>query len=315
MTKPKEKGKGESSGKVPTAAKASSGKVPTAAKASSSKVPAASSGKMPAASSGKMPAASASKLPAASSSKMPAAKAASSSKMPAARPSGATEERLSGKMKAARPVDGSTVKRGKAAEPEPEEVETEEGEEELGEDGQPKRAMGLRGAAPWAARHAAKHAAEARKRAAEPPPPGSARATIRTPDGVEGMKTRIAELHNHVERMKTLRKTINKSFYDIGLILRDIHDQRLFTGKGFQNFESFIEREVEQLGKAQALRLVRMVAVFSREKAMGLGYDGAMDALAQLEGVDSPQTISDSKLPLSKPSMPTSVTRGPIVGR
>src|SRR4051794_28703822 len=47
----------------------------------------------------------------------------------------------------------------------------------------PKRKLGLRGAAPWAARHAAKHAAEARARAAEPPPPGSARATIRVPTG------------------------------------------------------------------------------------------------------------------------------------
>ncbi len=52
----------------------------------------------------------------------------------------------------------------------------------------PKRKLGLRGAAPWAARHAAKHAAEARARAAEPPLPGSARATIRTPVMAEDIK-------------------------------------------------------------------------------------------------------------------------------
>ena len=51
-----------------------------------------------------------------------------------------------------------------------------------------KRKRGLRGAAPWAARHAAKHAAEARARAAEPAPPGSARATIRVPTGAEDDK-------------------------------------------------------------------------------------------------------------------------------
>src|ERR1700751_610114 len=52
----------------------------------------------------------------------------------------------------------------------------------------PKRKLGLRGAAPWAARHAAKHAAEARARAAEPPLPGSARATIRTPATADQIK-------------------------------------------------------------------------------------------------------------------------------
>ncbi len=44
-----------------------------------------------------------------------------------------------------------------------------------------KRKFSLRGAAPWAARHAAKRAAEAAERMREPPRPGSARATLRTP--------------------------------------------------------------------------------------------------------------------------------------
>src|SRR6185503_2853295 len=66
----------------------------------------------------------------------------------------------------------------------------------------PKRKLGLRGAAPWAARHAAKHAAEARARAAEPPLPGSARATIRTPAMAEDIKQKIAELHNSLQQIK-----------------------------------------------------------------------------------------------------------------
>src|SRR5690349_16260616 len=66
----------------------------------------------------------------------------------------------------------------------------------------PKRKLGLRGAAPWAARHAAKHAAEARARAAEPPLPGSARATIRTPAQAEDIKQKIAELHNSLQQIK-----------------------------------------------------------------------------------------------------------------
>src|SRR6516225_3666125 len=98
-------------------------------------------------------------------------------------------------------------------------------------DDKAKRKLGLRGAAPWAARHAAKHAAEARARAAEPPLPGSARATIRVPVGAEDIKQRISDLHNALVQIKSLRKNVNKTFYDIGAILRDIQARRLYEAK------------------------------------------------------------------------------------
>src|SRR5438045_8208990 len=85
-----------------------------------------------------------------------------------------------------------------------------------------KRKLGLRGAAPWAARHAAKHAAEARARAAEPPLPGSARATIRTPAQAEDIKQKIADLHNSLQQIKAFRKNLAKGFYDVGVVLNEI---------------------------------------------------------------------------------------------
>src|SRR5579864_812713 len=91
-----------------------------------------------------------------------------------------------------------------------------------------KRKLGLRGAAPWAARHAAKHAAEARARAAEPPLPGSARATIRVPVGAEDIKQKVRDLHGALSQIKALRKNLGKSFYDIGVVLRDIQTRRLY---------------------------------------------------------------------------------------
>src|SRR6266545_4896903 len=106
----------------------------------------------------------------------------------------------------------------------------------------PKRKLGLRGAAPWAARHAAKHAAEARARAAEPPPPGSARATIRTPEGVEDIKAQIVQLHNDLEQIKALRKNLAKNFFDIGTLLRSVQAKKTYAAKGYQSFESFLER-------------------------------------------------------------------------
>ena len=192
-----------------------------------------------------------------------------------------------------------------------------ESERPVAEDDRPKRALGLRGAAPWAARHAAKHAAEARKRAAEPPPPGSARATIRTPSDVDAIKQHIGELHNAVEKLRSLRKNLPKTFFDIGTILRDIQARKLYSAKGFQSFESFVEREADFLGKTAALRLVRLVALFQREAVLELGMERAFEALAHLEGGESTQKpASESRMPASKPALTSSsASKSPIVGR
>jgi hypothetical protein len=176
-----------------------------------------------------------------------------------------------------------------------------------------KRRLGLRGAAPWAARHAAKHAAEARARAAEPPLPGSARATIRTPSGAEDIKQKIADLHQALTQIKTLRKNLGKSFYDIGLILRDVQAHKLYLAKGFGSFEAFLEREMD-LGKTTSLRLVRITQVFLKDAAAELGMDRMINALITLETVPEapgsaiklenkapPPPISSPVLPLRPP--------------
>jgi len=173
-----------------------------------------------------------------------------------------------------------------------------------------KRRLGLRGAAPWAARHAAKHAAEARARAAEPPLPGSARATIRTPTGAEDIKQKIAELHQALTQIKALRKNLAKSFYDIGVILRDVQARQLYLAKGFGSFEAFLEREMD-LGKTTSLRLVRMTQVFLKEAALEFGMDRLINALITLEAIpDAPGSaikLESSKIPpapISSPVLP-----------
>ena len=174
-----------------------------------------------------------------------------------------------------------------------------------------KRKLGLRGAAPWAARHAAKHAAEARARAAEPPLPGSARATIRTPTGAEDIKAKIADLHNALQHIKQLRKNFNKSFYDIGNILKDVQSRKLYEAKGYGTFEAFLEREID-LGKITSLRLVRVVGIFIKEAALEYGVDRVLNALVALEtplessldvnkGKVPPPPISTAALPLKPP--------------
>jgi hypothetical protein len=210
----------------------------------------------------------------------------------------------------------SKVAAAQAAEAPDDELDVEG---EGGDDGAggPKRKLGLRGAAPWAARHAAKHAAEARARAAEPPPPGSARATIRTPTGVEEIKAQVLELHNHLEQIKALRKNLPKTFFEVGNLLRVIHDRKLYAAKGFQSFESFLEREVD-LGKAVALRLARVAVVFQREAALEYGLERVLDALARLDSGSVPAQVAAKPVhPPSAPRLPTApvTVKPPIVGR
>jgi hypothetical protein len=176
-----------------------------------------------------------------------------------------------------------------------------------------KRKLGLRGAAPWAARHAAKHAAEARARAAEPPLPGSARATIRVPIGSEDIKAKIGELHNALVQIKSFRKNLNKGFYDIGGILKEIQGRRLYEAKGYGTFEAFLEREID-LGKTTSLRLVRVVSTFLKEAALEVGMDRLFNAIIALDTVNEgdqppqkggnkipPAPVSTSQLPLKPP--------------
>lgn len=159
-----------------------------------------------------------------------------------------------------------------------------------------KRKLGLRGAAPWAMRHAAKHAAEARARAAEPPLPGSARATIRTPNDAEERKAKIAELHTAMTQIRGFRKNLNKTFWDVGGILREIQIKKLYEPRGFATFEAFLEREMD-FGKTTSLRLVKIHAIFQKEAAVEHGMERVMNALLMLDTPVDGASKSDAKVP------------------
>jgi len=165
-----------------------------------------------------------------------------------------------------------------------------------------KRKLGLRGAAPWAARHAAKHAAEARARAAEPAPPGSARATIRVPTGAEEIKAKIGELHNQTQKIRTLRKRLEKGFFEIGQVLGEIQQQELYLSKGYGSFEAFLEREID-LGKQTSLKLIKISHIFQQDAALDYGMDRLFSALSALEGESSIPKPTIPSAPGSKPPL------------
>lgn len=149
------------------------------------------------------------------------------------------------------------------------------------------RRFGARGAAPWAARHAERRALEAAARLREPPRPGSARATLRTPDQADRIKARIGELHAALGRVRALRKNLPDNFFELGRALRHIADERLFDAKGYATFEAFVEREID-LGKVAALRLARVPEVFQERAAKEVGLDAVLAAIGAIEAAAKP---------------------------
>ncbi len=166
-------------------------------------------------------------------------------------------------------------------------------------DDEESRRLGLRGAAPWAARHAAKHAAEARARNAEPPRPGSARATLRTPEQADAIKASVGELHNIMSRIRAMKKTVHDTFFEMGELLGSIKDRELYIAKGYSTFESFVEREVD-LGKTVTLRLERIPRVFQKDAAREYGLEALLSALGALE--DARVTGTTPTLPMKPPT-------------
>jgi len=159
--------------------------------------------------------------------------------------------------------------------------------------GTASKSNAVRGAAPWVARHAAKRAEELRRRNAEPPPPGSARATLRTPAGAERIKTEVAHLYQLTSKINGMRKRVDSQFYEIGELLADIQAQELYQAKGYSSFETFLDREIN-LVRSLSLRLVRIVHTFVREAAYDYGLPQLTAALAALDG--------ETEGPSSKPS-------------
>ena len=167
-----------------------------------------------------------------------------------------------------------------------------------------KRKLGMRGAAPWAARHAAKHAEEAAARNLSPPKPGSARGTLRSPDDADSIKQRISELLNVLVRIRALRKNLDEGFFQIAIELKHIQDEKLYEAKGFSSFESFAERELD-LGKATAVKLTRVPGIFLEAAARHHGIQGVLAAIDALDEHPSPamqkKAATRPNLPLKPP--------------
>lgn len=166
-----------------------------------------------------------------------------------------------------------------------------------------KRKFSLRGAAPWAARHAAKQAQEAEQRMREPPRPGSARATLRTPEQAEEIKDRVGRLHQALGRIRLLRKNLAGGFFEMGVLLKNISEEKLYDAKGYNSFEAFAEREID-LPKNTVLKLLRVPDVFQESAALECGLEATLSALDAFDNAKRPKVSGRrtvSVLPMKPP--------------
>lgn len=162
------------------------------------------------------------------------------------------------------------------------------------------RKLGMRGAAPWALRHAERQAAETARRNAEPPKPGSARATLRTPEAADRIKASIGELHGLIQKLRGLQKNLNEGFFELGEILRDIEARKLHEAKGYSNIETFAERELG-LGKGLAQKLVRIPELFQAAAAKELKLEALARAIDAIDQAPQAVAARAAKLPLKPP--------------
>jgi hypothetical protein len=97
------------------------------------------------------------------------------------------------------------------------------------------------------------------------------------------LKARFTALSAATAQIKALKRSVQKNFFDIGVQLDRIREERLYEVKGYGSFESFVERELD-LDKATCMRLSRIPRVMLREAALEAGLERSCAAVAALDG-------------------------------
>jgi hypothetical protein len=97
------------------------------------------------------------------------------------------------------------------------------------------------------------------------------------------LKAQFAKLSAATAQIGSLKRTLNKSFVEVGSLLHQIRGERLYEVKGYGSFESFVEREID-INKSVCAKLVRIAETLHREPALAAGLERASAAVAALDG-------------------------------
>lgn len=117
------------------------------------------------------------------------------------------------------------------------------------------------------------------------------------------LKARFTSLSAATAQVKALKRSMQKNFYDIGVQLDRIREERLYEVKGYGSFESFVERELD-LDKATCMRLSRIPRVMIREAAIEAGLERSCAAVAALDG-DTSVANASGTYPVSTSALNT----------
>ena len=105
------------------------------------------------------------------------------------------------------------------------------------------------------------------------------------------LKARFSALSASMSQVKTLKRALQKNFFEVGVQLERIRDEKLYEVKGYGSFESFVEREVD-IDKVTCMRLARVARCMVREAALEVGMERACAAMATLDGEPMPSSGS-----------------------
>jgi hypothetical protein len=115
------------------------------------------------------------------------------------------------------------------------------------------------------------------RKASEPPAAGNK----------SELKAQFARLSAATSQITGLKRSLNKSFYDVGTLLNQIRNEKLYEVKGYGSFESFVERELD-LNKVLCMRAARIAEAIHRDQALAAGLERAAAAVAALDGETEP---------------------------
>lgn len=130
-----------------------------------------------------------------------------------------------------------------------------------------------------------------------PPPrapmmPGSLHAPARAPEDADQKKKNLSQIHNLLNQLKSMKRSIGRQFYEVGLILQKLSDPNLYKTRNYASFDAFVEREIERdinIGRSDVAVLVRIVKLFQQKPAEELGLERLRAALKAIYP-DNPAT-------------------------
>jgi hypothetical protein len=122
------------------------------------------------------------------------------------------------------------------------------------------------------------------------PPAATPEEPTRSGQTKSELKEKFGKLSAASAQIAGFKRALGKTFFEVGVLLNQIRDERLYEVKGYGSFESFVEREVD-INKALCLKIARVAEAIHRDQAIAAGLERAAAAVAALDGETEPAGV------------------------